>query len=220
MRRTHNILALASLSTLGLIAGCNIVGAAGVLVSGPPKVAAVTGLEKDRPTVLLIDDLNSRMPRASLRDRIGQAAERQMLDAKVIREGQLISSSSARRVVSGDTNEARTSIVDTGRAVRAEVVVHVTIETWTLSATPGEVSPEAIVSVKVLDAMKNQRQWPAGEGAYTMKVDLPLRADRAIDSNADRRRIEDSLADRIGVAIAKLFYTSERERISEQRELN
>ncbi|GAB4549869.1 MAG: hypothetical protein Tsb0013_11390 [Phycisphaerales bacterium] len=167
----------------------------------------------------MVDDLNTILPRASLRDRIGRSAERVMLDQKVIREGNLISSASIRRAVSGDTNEARTSIVDAGRAVRAEVVVHVSVIGWTLTSTPGEVSPEAVISVKILDTLGNQRLWPEGEGAYATRVELPVRADRQVGSNAERRQVEDALADRIGQTIAKLFYTSERERISEQREL-
>jgi hypothetical protein len=215
LRMTLGALAL---SSLAFVSGCNIVAAAGVLVSGPPKVPAQTTLNEERPTVLLIDDLNTRMPRSSLRDRIGRSAEEVILDQGVIDRGKLISSASIRRVVAGDTNEARTSIVDAGRTVGAEVVVHVSIDGWTMTATPGEVSPMAVVSVKVLDTLKNDRQWPLGEGSFTTRVELPVRADRAIGSSAERRAVEDALADRIGVTIAKLFYTSERERISEQRD--
>lgn len=220
MNALRTTLGALALSSLALAGGCNIVAAASVLVSGPPKVPAQTSLNEARPTVLLIDDLNTRMPRASLRDRIGRSAETLLLDQKVIDRGKLISSASVRRVVAGDTNEARTSIVDAGRAVGAEVVVHVSILGWTLTGTPGEVSPVAVVSVKVLDTLKNERQWPVGEGSFVTRVELPVRADRAVASNAQRRAVEDALADRIGVTIAKLFYTSERERISEQRELN
>ncbi len=210
------VLALAG----SLMTSCNIVGAAGVLISGPPKVPAATSLDKTRPTVLLIDDLNTILPRASLRDRIGRTAESEILSKKVVEDGQLVSSSSIRRAVSGDTNEARTSVVDAGRAVRAEVVIHVSILGWTMTSTPGEVSPMAVIGVKIVDTLANERQWPEGEGMFTTRVELPVRADRTLESNADRRRVEDALADRIGMSLAKLFYTSERERISQQRELN
>ncbi|MEM1422384.1 MAG: hypothetical protein AAGH64_00115 [Planctomycetota bacterium] len=215
--RARTLLMMTALPALLAASGCNIVGAAGVIVWGPPKVAAATTLYDERTTVLLVDDLNSVLPRASLRDRIGRAAEGAMLRQKVIEEGKLVSSASARRVVSGDTNEARTSIVDAGRAVRAEVVVHVAILGWTMSSTPGEVSPQAVVGVKILDAMSNERIWPAGEASFVRSVELPVRADREMGSGAQRRQIEDDLADRVGQTIAKLFYESERERISEQR---
>ena len=67
--------------------------------------------------------------------------------------------------------------------------------------------------------MSNERIWPEGEGSFVRQVVLPVRADRQIASGAERRQVEDALADRIGVTIAKFFYESERERISEQREL-
>ena len=217
--RARTLTTLAGLALACVMSGCNIIGAASVIVSGPPKVPAVTTLDEERTTVLLVDDLNSVLPRASLRDRIGRAAEGAMLSQKVIEEGKLISSASTRRVVSGDTNEARTSIVDAGRAVRAEVVVHVAILGWTMSATQGEVSPQAVIGVKILDAMSNERIWPEGEGTFVRNVELPVRADREMGPGAQRREIEDALAERVGQTIAKLFYESERERISEQREL-
>ncbi len=210
----------ALIAGLGLLAlpACNIVGPAAVLISGPPKVPAVASLDESRPTVLLIDDLNSRLPRSALRDRIGRSAEADMLRAGTIDEGRLIASSSARRATAGDTNQARTPIVDVGRAVGAEVVVHVAVERWGLVSQVGEFSPEALLSVRILDALSNQRIWPDGEASFFLRVDFPMSAIEVPSSSSEQRRLEDAFADRIGVAISKMFYDAERERISETRD--
>jgi hypothetical protein len=211
---------LASVLALVAAGGCNLVGAAAVVATGPPKIPAVYEPVETRTTVLLIDDLNSRLPRVALRDTVGRSAEAEMLQRGVIDEGRLIASSSARRVTANDTNEARTSIVDVGRAVGAEVVIHVSVDAWTLQGQPGRVLPRAAMSVRVVDAVSNERIWPVGEGVYQFRAELPLPPGADVNlSLADKRRLEDMLAQRMGSTIAKLFYTYERERLSDQRRL-
>lgn len=197
--------------------GCNIVGGLYVVASGPPKIPAQYTLDPTRTTVMFIDDLNNVLPRRSLRDKIGQAAEGALLKNKAVEEGKLISSSSARRVTIGEQSGSRLSTVEIAREVGAEVVIHVGIIGWTLQNQPGIISPVAIVEVKVIDAEKNERLWPVTESGHMLGVEFPRGMTSDLGSSlSDRMRLEDRLAQRAGVQIAQLFYQHTKERLSEQ----
>ena len=53
MRRVMLVMGLMACPLLG---SCNILGPAIYMVEGPPKDAAVFKLDKDRPTLILVDD--------------------------------------------------------------------------------------------------------------------------------------------------------------------
>ncbi|MEO1130762.1 MAG: hypothetical protein AAFX05_13805 [Planctomycetota bacterium] len=208
---------LALLASTLLAGGCNYVGAAFVLASGPPKVQAVVELDDSRSHVIFIDDLNSVMPRRALRDVIGQQAEETLLRSETLEQQKLIASSSARRAAAGDTIDARLAAVDVARLVGAEVMVYVTMTGWTLEAEPGMVSPWASCEVRLLDAVGNQRIWPDGERTHPLVVQVPSNTTSALGTSiAERSQYEDLLARRVGDQLAKLFFTHEREKLSEQ----
>ncbi len=199
------------------LGGCNIVGGLYVVASGPPKIPAQHELNADRTTVLFIDDLNNVLPRRALRDRIGQAAERSMLENKVIAEGKLISAASARRVTTGEQADSRLATVDIARRVGAEVMVHIVPRAWTLQSQPGIISPVAVVEVKVIDAADNTRLWPVTEEGFPLVVRVPRGTTEDLGSTlSERMEIENKLADRIGLQIARLFHEHAREQLSEQ----
>ena len=197
--------------------GCNIVGGLYTVAHGPPKIPAVYEPDRTRTTVLLIDDLNNILPRRSLRDRMGSTAEEVMLRNRVITDGNLISSVSARRVVSGEQSTSRMSAVDIAREVGAEVVIHVTMRAWTLQTEPGMISPAAVAEVKVIDAVQNVRIWPPTDEGYPLMIRVPRSTTEDVGTSlADRMRIEEQLADRAGLQLAQMFFQHERERLSEQ----
>lgn len=199
------------------LGGCNIVGGLYTVAHGPPKIPAVYEPDRTRTTVLLIDDLNNILPRRSLRDRIGSTAEEVMLQNRVIADGNLISSVSARRVTSGEQSTSRLSAVDIARQIGAEVVIHVTMRAWTLQTEPGMISPAAVAEVKIIDAVRNARIWPPTDEGFPLMIRVPHRTTEDVGSSlADRMRIEDQLADRAGLQLAQMFFQHERERLSSQ----
>jgi hypothetical protein len=201
---------------LTAIGGCNYLGAAFVLAHGPEKIPAAFQLDPDKKTVILIDDLSNRVPRRSLRDDMGEAADAAMLANKVIKQGNLISSVSARRAASGDTSEERQSAVDIGRTVGAQVVVYVTMTGWTLNQDPGFISPAAGAQVRVLDAVDNARIWPEGDKTYPFVVRMQRESGEIGTSLANKSKWERKLADKFGDELAKLFYKHEKESLSHQ----
>lgn len=198
--------------------GCNYVGAAYVLVHGPEKIPAQVELNPEAKTVILIDDLSNRVPRRSLRDIIGKSADETLLQEKVIREGQLISSDSARRAAASDSAENRMSAVEVGRKLGAEVIIHVTMTGWTLHREPGIISPAATADVKVLDCVSNARLWPPGEGGYEFRAEMPRRGGdlETTPSQADKARADAELAKYVGVQIARLFFEHAKDSLREQ----
>ena len=209
-------LTLAGVSCLLASGGCNLIGGAFVALHGPPKVPAVYEPDEERTTVVFIDDLNNEFPRRRLRDLAGDVADAEMLGAGVVAEGKLISADSARRAISNETSTDRLSAVDVGAKVGAEVVIWVTMTGWTLQRRPGLIEPTVTAEVRVVDAVTNQRIWPPGSRPYDFRSEFP-RSTGEIQNSAERTRFEELLARRVGSDIAKLFYTHERERISDQR---
>lgn len=199
-----------------LVGGCNYIAAAVVLTQGRGKVPAVVELNKDAKTVILIDDLSNKVPRRSLRDEIGATADAQLLKNKVITDGRLISAASARRAASSDTAADRQSAVDIGREVGAEIVIYVTMTGWTLQQEPGFISPAASAQISILDTISNARVWPQGEMTHPFIVRVPRSPGESNMSLSEKSKWEKMLAQRFGTELAKLFYTHEKESLSQQ----
>ncbi len=219
--RTHPGLRSVGLVVAALVlgataAGCNYIAAAVVLTQGRGKTPAAVELDGSRKTVVLIDDLSNRVPRRSLRDDMGEAVDRALLKQKVIDQGNLISSGSARRAASGDTADDRMSAVDVGRKVGAEIVIYVTMTGWTLQQEPGFISPAASAQISILDTIANVRLWPRGERTHPFIARLPRVPASGTLSLAEKTKWEQALADRFGSELAKLFYEHEKELLSQQ----
>lgn len=210
------IWAALGLASACVIAGCNIVTPVAFAISGPPRIDAITELP-ERTTVIFIDDRDSKLPRRSLRGTIGKAAETVILNAKLLTPDQLISTQSALRIAANDTAAAPMSAVDIGRRVGAEVVVFVEMQGWTLSRGGAEVSQAAQASVKLLDCVSNQRIWPDTAEGYELIVQMPKQPTELHGTRADRNKIEEQLATQIGVELAGLFYTHDRNPLQNQR---
>lgn len=199
-------------------AGCNYVGAAFLLAHGPPKIPGQFSLDPNVKTVILIDDLSNRVPRRSLRDQIGRSADETLLSEKVIAQGMLIASESARRAAASDSSENRMSAVEVGRRVGADVIIHVTMTGWTLAREPGIISPAASADVKVIDCVSNQRMWPPGEAGYDFLAEMPRSGGdlESMGSQADKSKNDAALAKYVGIHLARLFFTHERDSLRQQ----
>lgn len=192
------------------LSGCNIVAPAYLLVHGPPKLEKAHELEADRTTVVVIDDLQSRLPRSRLRATIAETVEADLLKHKVVRD--LVSSRSALALVSQErAGEVRT-VGEIGEALGADVVVSVSVEAFSLSATGAEYQPLCALRVRVFDVEKGERIWPTDRDYYSLVLQPPVRTADVPKTQTEIAQAELRLAEYAGHGVAELFFSQERHR--------
>lgn len=203
----------------GALVGCNILAPAVFLIEGPPKVeAAYRDLDPNRPTAIFIDDRKNHVPKRSLRMRMGQVAEQDMMQRGIVLEANMISSRDTARVAaSKDSFNEPIAVVDLGREVGAEVVIWVVIDEWTLSRDGGSLSPTVRGRVKIVDAKSNERIWPEIADGWPLAAEVPVRPQELGTSRSDNDRYNEELAVYAGRELARLFYTYERDSLQSRR---
>lgn len=210
IRRTR--LALLGAGAL-LLAGCNIGVPVMYAITGPPKIPALYEIDGSRPTVILIDDPRSRVPRRELRLLIGQTADETLLKAKAIENGKLIGSRSALSAATSSAASQTLSIVDVGRRVGAEVVIYAEVTDWRFALGPEGVAPSVALSVSIFDTLANQRLWPE-EGGQVMVTSLPAEAGF---KSGDRPVLERALAKEAGLRLGQMFFEHAKDQLQNRR---
>lgn len=191
----------------GLAGGCNIVGPAGYFIMGPPKTPALFELPEDRPTVVFVDDQESRMSRRVLRAALAEEVERSLMRQKAVRD--MISGQSAIQAAGRQGSDGPLPISEVGRRVQAEVVIYVEVEEFGLTPDGTTFAPRSSVRVRVIDAKNETRLWPA-EGAGHRLVTMPSPKQGAAPQNmGEAFRAEDELAREVGRDVARLFFKHE-----------
>jgi len=188
------------------LAGCNIVAPAYYVLKGPPKTAAVFDLDENRPTVVFVDDRASVLPRRSLREQIGQEAESTLLERKIIKKDQMISTLSALRTAAGERYGDAMSIGEIGNAIGAEVVIYITMDTFTISRDGVSLSPLVEARVKVIDVASQSRLFPPSADGFPVRIEPQTGTGQVPTSRAGRNSTENALARSLGVEVAQLFY--------------
>jgi hypothetical protein len=185
--------------------GCNYVGAAYVLVKGPEKTPAAYTLEKDRPTVIFVDDRANVLPRRSDRTQIAKAAQETLL-----KEGALtnvIDASAAMQAALRESSGQPLDITTLGKQVQADVVVYVTMESFVLSTDGQTFAPQAKASVKVIDTRLAKRVFPLDKKeGHPITVILKLASGTVPQTSTEQMNALSALADRTGFEVAKVFY--------------
>lgn len=199
----------AIVAVLGVVAGCNIVGPAYLMVHGPEKVKAVYHLDKDRPTLIFVDDRNNHMPRRSLRLVAAQQAQDVLLKHEVLTN--VIDVRPALAVASREREGQAISVVDVGRAVGAEVVIYVSVDQFTVSTDGQSISPAVTMRMRVIDVTRNERVFPLDHPrGWSFGVRTHPKAGYAPIERGDLIQAENMLAQQAGLAIAQLFYDHEK----------
>ncbi len=202
------------LCTVSLLGACNILGPVAYIVHGPPKVKAKHELNPELKTVIFVDDRANRLPRRSLKNVIGQAAEEMLIAKGVVPQDNMIAARSATIAASNETASELMSIAEIGQAVGVDLVIYVRIEGFTISRDGATVQPVAGAMVKLIDANENQRVWPAERAGFPVKVQLPATGAPIPPNRSDLNRMEIGLAETLGVQIARVFFTYERDALS------
>lgn len=191
-------------------AGCNVVGAAFYVVHGPEKVRKEYDLDRNRPTVVFVDDLNSVLPRRALRQTLADQIQNELLAKKVLTD--VIDARSALNAALREKPDEPMRIVDLGRAVQADVVIYVAVEGFTLSEDGQSYAPAASLRVMVTDARADKRLWPQDPAGRELLVRMPLTPGDVPRSHGAIIEAENRLAQYAGSAVAQLFYTVEKAR--------
>lgn len=188
--------------------GCNIVAPAYLLVHGPEKLPRAYGLDAERPTVVLVDTGSTTPLRPAVRAAIADQIGRDLLEHAGLKT--VIDARSAQSVASMDRLGSQLPVSEIGRAVNAEVVVHVLVESFALTTDGQTYTPAASLRVKVIDAANEERLFPEErEGkpvALTRRVStatLPGRGAAWNDAELEFARWT-------GAAVAQMFYEHER----------
>jgi hypothetical protein len=187
-----------------LLGGCNIATAAFYIIHGPDeKIPPKFELPPEKPTVVFVDDRNSKLPSRDLREMIAVAAGQILLDKGEVTD--LIDPRSAIGAASKDRFGTPMTIAEIGRSVSAETVVYVTIDSFTLSQDGQTVAPAAVMRVKVIDAVAEKRLWPEEPEGYSLGVQCPPKQGTLSNSPGEMYRVREEAAARAGLGIAQVF---------------
>lgn len=209
MNRPLQVLPLLVLTlSLATLAACNVVGPAALLIEGPPKIDAVYELDPKRSTVVFVDDRNNVLKRVALRQAIAQAAQQELLDQGTLK--QVIDCKAAYQVTARDKSNNVLSIVEVGKAVQAEIVIYVTVDSFGLSPDGSSYAPAASMRVKVLDVTKDEpRLWPKEREGHAFMASYRQMASKMPETLSEVAQAEDLLAKQCGRAIQQLFDSHE-----------
>lgn len=219
-RRVFRLPLTLGLLALGLtgVSGCNIVGPAVLLVSGPPKTEAMYELPADKPLVVFVDDRNSVLPSRVVRQRIAKAAEKTLVEGKAL-SVDLVNSDAILPVAAGERFTKPKSIAEVGKSVGAKTILYATVDAFTLSPNGAEYAPFARLRVKVVDAESEERLWPAADADtvqkqwYTLEYSKEVRTGELPRTTSQRAMAEQDFADQVGRALGNVFLKHEtRER--------
>ncbi len=108
-----------------------------------------------------------------------------------------------------------------GRELGADQVIHAHVRAASVTGEPGTLKPVASIWVKVIDVTDRRRLFPpsaqkagepdkaASEGAYVLTVSIRLKTAAGIDPSRAVEQMRQTLANRIGSELARLFYAAE-----------
>jgi hypothetical protein len=200
------------LAGAALVAGCNIVAPAVYLIHGPDKIKAQYELPKEKPAVVFIDDRANILPNRSVRQRIAHSAEKNLLEAKAVGGGDIVSSDAILAVSAQERFGKPTGIAEVGKAVGASTVVYATVDSFGLSSDGQEFAPFGTMRVKVIDVESRRRLWPTEDREWaSVAFTSPSSGKPPPTRSGERSIAEYALADHVGQALARLFveYTPE-----------
>lgn len=191
-----------------VLSGCNLVAAGYFVVKGPPKVPSVYTLDPKRSMVVYVDDRANRLPRRNLRQTIAEQIEATLLKNEAVSD--VIASRGAMIATTSESFDEPMSLVEIGRAVDAEVLIWIAIDSFML--TPDQVSfvPTARVRVKVIDVVTGDRLWPpAGEPLTPIGFSMKQQQGTVPTTRGDMLKAYEQLAKYSGIGIAQMFFEHE-----------
>lgn len=192
-------------------AGCNYASMAGYLAFGGPKVEAAYKLDKTRTYVVFVDDRGNRAPRRSLRRVMAEETERTILGARALAPEMMLPTGAIMQVASDESYERPLSITELGNKVGAEVVIHVSLDSFALSSDGVTYQPTVSGRVRIVDAQNNVRIWPLDRArGHQVIMQLPARPGDLPRSGAQVQAAQEEAARYFGRDVGRLFFEYER----------
>jgi hypothetical protein len=204
-------------------AGCNIVGPAAAVLSGPPQRDAEYILP-DVPTVVFVDDRGNTIGSnaRTLRKEIADKVSADLMEKKVL--ATTILPRDAMGVVAAHDREGDLLPIDAiGREVGADQVIYVEMIAFQGSSDGMSPQPYAACRVRVIDVNARQRLFPDDEAVSASRaLDVTMRPldPAAYRTSSSRLKVSRALADLLGERIAKLFYKHEIKELGGQLDPN
>lgn len=208
MPRSATALSVALALAAATLASCNIVGPVMVLAEGPPSQTALYTLDRERPTVVFVDDRASVLPRRTLRQSIAQTVQNDLLGQNALKT--VIDAKSIAAIAARDAADTPSDITTLGKSVSAEIVIYVSLDRFGITPDGQVNQPFADARVKVLDVTKEQpRVWPDDREGYAVRLVLDQKR-RDLPKTASALAAEqEATAKVLGENIARLFYKHE-----------
>ncbi len=206
-RTRHALIALAALCLAGA-PGCNIVAPVALLVHGPEKIPAAFPLPPERATVVLIDTATTNPIRPAVRAAIAEQVGLDLMAHGGIKS--VIDHRSAQSIASMDRLGNQMPVSEIGRAVGAEIVVHVMVESFGLTPDGQVYTPTTSLRIKVIDASDEARLFPDEREGKPVVITRRVSATTLPARGSDWTNAELEFATYTGTAIAQMFYEHER----------
>jgi hypothetical protein len=195
---------------VALLPGCNIVGPVVMIAQGPGEVEKVYELDRDKKTVIFVDDPANKIAQRRTRSQIGEAAQNALMRRKKVREENMIDTRSAMSVAANGDDTL--SITEIGQAVGAEIIIYALI---TRSSSPPTASRWILTprsrSRSSTSTTHTRLYPPPGQPGYRSRFGGQRRSGNSFmpTSRTDLLRAQTELARITGEGLSQLFYDVE-----------
>ncbi len=202
-----------------VLSSCNIVAGVAYVVSPDPEQIALFELPQKK-TVVFVDDRHNIMHPSRLKSVVADKITSELLGRELLVD--MIAPRDAMRYAdSQDRNGSILTIGAIGKAVGASVVIYVETTTFIMSVDGHNPAPLAGCSVRVVDVDTREQLFPAPDSidaAHKVRAALSRVDPHQLSSVSETRKLSTMLADKLGDAVAKLFYTHTTGRLGENLE--
>lgn len=192
-----------------VLSACNILGPASYIALGPEAVPARHEL-LDRPTVVFVDDRANAIPmnapntRRAIADRVTEELLKREVVTQMINPADAMSYARRR-----DRDDDLMPIDELGRAVGAEQVIYVELDSFKGSPDGVQARMLSACRVKVIDAVAKVRLSPPPDhelGWWEVKTMSGIMNPDQYRTERGRRDLQAILAELTGDDIARVFY--------------
>ena len=203
IRRRQSACLLAAALGMGLLlCGCHALWYGLESLFPKEKVPAKFTLPKGKTVLVFPDDLQNPVSYPPVKRALGNNLGELLTEKKLVAE--VVAYSELARLKAREPEFNLMSIPKIGRQLKADLVVYVNIETFTLKDNPVDTlwRGRLAARVKVVDVLKG-RIWPDESAGYPVKVTAP-----AAESNSDAfgGEVAKMLAESLAAEIAQLFH--------------
>ncbi len=207
------LLTIFALSTCSFLSSCNIVAGASYILSPDPEKEAMYTLQDVR-TVVFVDDRRNVMHPSRLRLVIAERVTLDLLTKELVTI--VVSPKDVMRVsAANDRYNEPLPVSELGKAVEADVVIYVEMESFGLTNDGQTANPVARCSVRVIDVVNNKRLFPLDQAAYYVTSTIKRVNPHRVSSNSEIRKLAEELAEELGDSVAKVFYDHNVGRLGE-----